>query len=277
MSDKKLFRTIHPEVKVLDASKGLVEYVASDESLDGHNEIVLSKGWKFTRFRKNAPFLNSHNSWSIDDQLGKVLSADVTDGQLIEQVQWAIDVEENKLAKLGFRMTEAGYLKAVSVGFYATKSAYRGSEHWADVVKEAKLDTETAAQVRRIFQEQEQFELSSVVIGSNPNALAKAFEDGCVSEEELAGVGFGGDDEFEFLTKAAAAIDSPGCDDAFKALICLEMKRCYSARPGTQKTFSGGNVPQADSSATKRAKADENERHAVERKSFLNQLVGLTK
>jgi hypothetical protein len=54
----KLIRTIHPEVKVVDASKGIVDYVASDESVDSYREIIRANGWKFTNFKKNAPFVD---------------------------------------------------------------------------------------------------------------------------------------------------------------------------------------------------------------------------
>lgn len=273
MSEKNLYRTIHPEVKVIDAAKGVVEYVASDETLDSHSEVILSKGWKFSRFRKNAPFLNSHSSWSIDDLLGKVLSAEVINGQLIERVQWAVDVEDNDMARLGFKMTEAGYLKAVSVGFFPTKQAWRDGDGWQDAVKAAGLDSANAAMVRRIFMEQEQIELSSVVIGSNPNALAKAFEDGAVSEEMLAKVGFGGDDEFDFLTKAATAAESPECNDAFKAMLDLEMRNIYQRRndsPGQTRSTP-------DPSAQTRAAADDVKRRAEDQAKFLAQLDRFTK
>jgi phage/plasmid-associated DNA primase len=40
---------------------------------------------------------------------------------LVETVKWAHDVPENRLAQLGYAMTKAGHLKAVSVGFIPTK------------------------------------------------------------------------------------------------------------------------------------------------------------
>lgn len=282
MSEKNnqpIYRSIHPEVKVIDAAKGIVDYVASDESVDAHNEVILAKGWKFSRFRKNAPFLNSHNSWDIGDQLGKVVSAEVKDGQLIERVQWAVDVEENALAQLGFRMTEAGYLKAVSVGFWATKSAWRGDgDDWKSAVSAAGLSAADASMVRRIFIEQEQIELSAVVIGANANALAKAFEDGAVSEEQMHKVGFGGDDEFDFLMKAAKAIESPECDAAFEAMLSLQMNKIYQGRPGgREKNFQEPRTPEPDSEAKTRAAAEEVQRRAEKEGKFLDQLDRLTK
>ena len=271
--NKKLFRTIHPEVKVVDAAKGIVEYVASDETLDSHREVILSKGWKFTRFRKNAPFLNSHSSWSIDDLLGKVISAEVINGQLIERVQWAIDVPDNDMARLGFAMTEAGYLKAVSVGFFPTKQSYRDSDGWSDAVKLAGLDGDAAAMVRRIFIEQEQIELSSVVIGSNANALAKAFEDGTVAEEQLARCGFDTDEKFDFLTKAAAAVENPEIDPVMESWIAVKMGEIYAGRKHSPRT----QREKPDPSAQTRAAADDVQRRAASQKKFLDQLDRLTR
>lgn len=186
-----LRRTIHPETKVLDAKSGIVEYVASDETLDCHREVVKASGWKFTNFRKNAPFVDSHEYGSLDKLLGSVKSFKVDKGKLVETVQWAIDVPDNKLAQLGYKMTEAGYLKAVSVGFYPTKAVNRYStgkdfDTFKDCVEGLGMSLENGPE--RIFLEQEQIELSAVVIGANPNALsriAKAYKAEVLCDEDI--------------------------------------------------------------------------------------------
>jgi hypothetical protein len=68
--------------KIISEKDGLVDYVASNETLDSYNEVISAKGWRFTRFAKNAPFVNSHRYYSIADQLGE-LSPD----QLAELVE----------------------------------------------------------------------------------------------------------------------------------------------------------------------------------------------
>ena len=50
-------RTIHPEVRLLDEKQGLVEYVASTETLDSYSEIIRADGWKFDDFRRMHPLL----------------------------------------------------------------------------------------------------------------------------------------------------------------------------------------------------------------------------
>jgi hypothetical protein len=182
MNSQPLRRTIHPVVKVLDAKQGLVEYVASDESIDSYREVIRASGWRFTNFAKNAPFVDSHDYSSIEKLLGKVVDFAVAGKSLVETVQWAKDAG-NKLADIGWRMTEGGFLKAVSVGFWPVKFVTKADNTYAAQLKE--LNIEPMTEVRTIFTEQEQIELSAVVIGANPNALARSYKAGCLTDADL--------------------------------------------------------------------------------------------
>lgn len=205
-----LRRTIHPVTKILDAAKGIVEYVASDETLDSYHEIIRADGWRFTNFKKNAPFVDSHDYSTIKNLVGEVLDFKVAGGQLVETVRWAKDVAGNTLAKLGWDMTEAGFLKAVSVGFWPTKfvTSVDGKEYQKQLTE---LGLEPDTHVRTIFTEQEQVELSAVIIGANPNALAKAYKAGLVSDDLLESIS----QQYAERTTATAA---PGPDAAALAL-----------------------------------------------------------
>ena len=186
--------------KVVDDKTGLVDYVASNEKLDAHGEIVRLAGWDLEEMEKNAPFIDSHKRESIADQLGSVRSAtvDYASGELVERVEWAINVPENALARLGFNMTAGGFLKAVSVGFRPLKLVWRGLSSpadWEAAVALLKLDAKTASEVEIIHLEQSQRELSAVILGANGDALAKQFEDvkaahkaGAVKDADLAAV-----------------------------------------------------------------------------------------
>lgn len=201
---KILRRTIHPETRVVDETEGLVEYVASDETVDAYQEVIRAAGWRFDLFKRNAPFVDSHNYESVDRLVGRVVDFRVDKNRLVETVKWAIDVPENTLAQLGYRMTAAGYLRAVSVGFWAVRSLSRWdaqkpelAAEWARQLEELGLDAEHAP--RTIYLEQQQVELSACVIGANPNALAKAYQAEVIGEKELAYLSglrnFGGEDE----------------------------------------------------------------------------------
>lgn len=220
----KLIRSITPEVKIIDARLGLVDYVASDETVDCYREIIKASGWKFTHFKKNAPFVDSHNYGCISKLLGKVVDFRVESKQLIERVQWAADIAENAMAQLGWKLTLGGYLKAVSVGFFPTKSVSRWDSDatgYQAALKEAGVDP-GKTQVDRVFLEQEQIELSACIIGANPNALAKAHQDGAVKDADLAAVGFS-DQGMQLLHDAAKVHDQS--DAVTRAAIDLLLQR----------------------------------------------------
>jgi hypothetical protein len=184
----KILRRLMPtEVRVLDAKAGVAEYVASDETLDSYREVIRAKGWRFTHFAKNSPFVDSHNYDSVDRLLGSVVDFKVDGGRLVETVQWAVEVPENTLAQLGWKMTEAGYLKAVSVGFQPVRAVSKWSQgeernEWLAELESLGMKED---QVRAIYLEQEQVELSAVIIGANPNALARAYKAGVIEDGEM--------------------------------------------------------------------------------------------
>jgi hypothetical protein len=177
--------------RVLSEADGTVEYVASDETLDCYREIVRVTGWRFTHFAKNAPFVNSHDYSKIENMLGVVTDWRIEKGQLIETVKYAR--QPGTLADWAFLMVRDGFLKAVSVGFVPTSMVSMWDQDKKDWLAEAsKEKPEVAAQVRVIYREQEQIELSQCIIGANPNALAKsceliarAYKGGCLDEQAV--------------------------------------------------------------------------------------------
>ncbi|HEY3853505.1 MAG TPA: hypothetical protein VGO67_03825 [Verrucomicrobiae bacterium] len=48
-------RDFHPQIRVIDAAAGLVQIVASDETVDCYREVVMASGWKFDRFPEKRP------------------------------------------------------------------------------------------------------------------------------------------------------------------------------------------------------------------------------
>lgn len=202
----KLTRTLTPEIRIVDAQKGIVDYVASDETIDAYREVIRADGWRFTNFQKNAPFVDSHDYGCIDKLVGRVIDVRIEKRQLVERVQWAIDVPENTLAQLGWKMTEAGYLKAVSVGFYPVRFATKWDPDRTNFLQQLKeLGLQEESGVRTIYTEQEQIELSACIIGANPNALAKAYKAGALNEGDL--------DQFSRLyanANSAPSADDPG-------------------------------------------------------------------
>lgn len=273
MSDTNTLRrsmTVVP--KIISEADGLVDYVASNETLDSYNEIVSARGWRFTRFAKNAPFVDSHNYWSIDKLLGEVTSARIEGRDLIERVRWAKDVEESKLAQLGWKMTLGGFLKAVSVGFFPIRYVANGKDGWTQALQGLGIAPENASNIRYIYLEQEQIELSACIIGANPDALAKSFEAGCIKDADLGSVGFT-DDDMSFLTIAGKALDKPDLDELTRSLIAREMGR-ITARD--KQHSPGSNKHHTSDSPGKPGGGELAERQAAERKAFLESLKALS-
>ena len=188
--------TLAAEIRVIGAKDGLVEYIASDETIDAYREIIRVDGWKFDQFEKNAPFVDTHNYGSIKHALGKVIDwrIDKRNRRLIETVQWAKDVTSNEIAKLGWDMLVAGFPPgAVSVGFYPEEYVSRWDAQdvsrrpaWLQQLEALGLDENTT--VRCIYVKQQQIELSACILGANPNALqmtARAFKAGVLSDAQL--------------------------------------------------------------------------------------------
>ncbi len=183
-----LRREMPVKPKVLDAAKGIIRFTASDETMDYSNEIVRLAGWRFTNFSKNAPFVDSHDYSEISKALGQVVAYGVTGGELVEDVQFALTPNGQTLADWAFAMYRDEFLRACSVGFVPTRYATKwDSDRNAliEQIAELKLDPAAAARLNVVYIEQEQIELSACVLGCNPNALAKAYKAGTLSEESL--------------------------------------------------------------------------------------------
>lgn len=189
MSTEITRRTFATTVRILDEAKGIAEYIASNETIDAYREIVAVDGWMFDNFRKNAPFVDSHNYGSVGNVLGRVLEWKVApvDGKpaLIERVQWAKDIP-NTLAEWGWKMTVGGFLKAVSVGFWPVSFVSKwdaDKTRWQAELNKRGLHEEDGVSV--IYLKQQQVELSACVIGANPDAVARAYKAGAISDENL--------------------------------------------------------------------------------------------
>lgn len=196
-----LRREMAVEVKVIDDAAGEVEFVASDETLDCYGEIVRVSGWLFDKFSKNAPFVDSHDYRSITKLLGQVVSWRVEGNQLIERVRYAR--QPDTLAEWAYKMVRDGFLRAVSVGFEPVKMASKwdgDQSGFLAQVEELRLDAQTAAKLRAVFIQQQQIELSQCVLGANPNALAKAYKAGCLTEGDI--------DKFSNLIATAKTVPS---------------------------------------------------------------------
>jgi hypothetical protein len=196
------------ETKVLSEKERSAEFIASDQTIDSYNEIVRAAGWKFGRFKLNAPFVDSHDYSSIEKLLGNVTSWKVAGDRLVESVK-LLPEGISRLADVAWKMIAGGFVRAVSVGFMPLKvrSRWRDEADFIKACTELGVDKERAKTMDVIHWEQEQTELSAVLIGANPSAVALAHRSGAVADEDLASIGFS-DDDMAFLHEAAAGWDS---------------------------------------------------------------------
>src|SRR5436190_9724609 len=102
--------TLDVGLKTQDSSRSILEFVASDETLDRYDEIVMASGWKLDSYRRNPVFQNAHKYGDVIFTLGKALLTEIRPGDpstphsalrtphLFQRVEFAIDV--NPMAKI---------------------------------------------------------------------------------------------------------------------------------------------------------------------------------
>ena len=94
-------------------SENKFNVVMSTNSQDRHGDIV-EQDWDLKNFKKNPVFLDSHNYNSIEHIIGKVNKIKVKDGQLVGEIEFALD---NPKGMLAYNLASKGFLNATSVGF----------------------------------------------------------------------------------------------------------------------------------------------------------------
>ena len=150
-----------------DPNLPIIEFTASDDTLDRYDEVIDAKGWDLTNYRRNPVFQNSHKYGDVVFTLGKSLVTEIRGNALVQQIEFAVDI--NPVARLAYDLYKGGFLNAVSVGFIPIEWEEGGG----------------ATKYRRKFIKQELLELSAVSIPANPNALANAVKSGAVDRSDL--------------------------------------------------------------------------------------------
>ena len=126
------------------AAQPILDFIASDETLDRCDEVILAGGWRLDAYRRNPVFQNAHQYGDIIFTLGKALITEVRSsglstlnssasansygatapkrsegGQpsthLFQRVQFATDA--NPMARIAYALYKGKFLNAVSVGF----------------------------------------------------------------------------------------------------------------------------------------------------------------
>jgi hypothetical protein len=172
----------------------VLDFIASDETLDRYDEVISAAGWRLENYRRNPVFQNSHQYGDIIFTLGKALVTEVRSvasvrSVLFQRIQFATDV--NPMARIAYGLYKGGFLNAVSVGFVPlrwedlpARSAECGVRSEGPSVHSA-LRTPQSALPRRRYLEQELLEVSSVAVPANPNALVLGLKSGAIEAGDL--------------------------------------------------------------------------------------------
>jgi len=144
----------------------VLEFIASDETIDRYNEVIRVDGWQLENYRKNPVILDSHNYWSVSSILGDAPLVEVRDGKLINRVRFAL---ENPLGRIAYGMAKAGFIHTQSVGFIPLEwNEGKSGDEWD-----------------REFVQQELLEISLVAVPANPNAIGLALKSGAVKRVDV--------------------------------------------------------------------------------------------
>ncbi len=145
----------------------ILDFRASDGTLDRYQEVIDARGWKLANYQKNPVFQDSHRYDSVTDTIGRALTTEIRDGALVQRIEFAVDA--NPLAKVAYQLYKGGFLNAVSVGFRPLK--------WED--------GKAGEAYRRKYIEQELLEVSAVSIPCNPNALMLGYKSGAIERRDI--------------------------------------------------------------------------------------------
>ena len=158
------------EVRLVDEAGPVMEFIASDESLDRYSERVRADGWQLENFKANPVIPDCHDYSSITKILGRAQSIGVVDGRLVNRVEFCLD---NPMGALAFKMAKGGFLKSQSVGFIPLE--------WEN----GKGKEEPA----RTYLKQELLEVSLVVVPANPGAtIGAALKSGAIGKSDVRGL-----------------------------------------------------------------------------------------
>lgn len=149
-------RSLH--VKAINEANRTVDFVASTDIIDAHDEVIEQSSWILDDYLTNPVVLFAHQSHDLP--IGRCVDVAVRGGPRGPQLECRVEfasAELNPKAEQVFRMVVEKFLRAVSVGFIPRTYRWemRGGQEvwvWADCVLK---------------------EISVTPVPANPEALAK--------------------------------------------------------------------------------------------------------
>lgn len=155
------------QVKAASADEPILDFIASDETLDRYNEVIKLDGWQLGEYRTNPVVLDSHDYSSVGKILGNSIETVIKDGKLRNRVRFATD---NPLGNLAYKMARGGFIRSESVGFIPVEF-------------ERGLGPEEPA---RTYTRQNLLEISLVSVPANPGAtIGLALKSGALVKRDI--------------------------------------------------------------------------------------------
>jgi HK97 family phage prohead protease len=128
-------------------------FIASTEAVDREGDVIYADGWDLESFAKNPVILYGHDYRSFP--IGRAVGTEVVGGQLKVAVEFT-PADVNPAGYQAYKLVDAGFLNAVSVGFRPLKYIWNDEHNGYD------------------FQGQELLEISVVPVPANQEALLAA-------------------------------------------------------------------------------------------------------
>lgn len=150
-----------PDLPVLD-------FVASDETIDRYREVIKLDGWDLSAYDRNPVVVDSHDYSSVARIIGKSIETQLLKEGLVNSVEFCMD---NPLGSLAYKMAKAGFIRAESVGF---------------IPREYKLGNDPK-EPSVTYTKTELIEISLVAVPANPNAVM-ALKSGAITRGDLRDV-----------------------------------------------------------------------------------------
>lgn len=158
---------MHCTVKEVTGDEPMMDFIASDNTVDRYNEVIDQAGWQLDNFRANPVIPDCHDYSSIGKILGRSPMVAIQDGALCNRVEFCLD---NPMGNLAWKMAKGGFIKSQSVGFIPLEWQNGNGKDGPD----------------RTYTKQELLEISLVVVPANPGAtIGLALKSGAIARRDL--------------------------------------------------------------------------------------------
>lgn len=154
------------QVRDVPGDAPVLDFIATDETVDRYNEKLKLSGWITTNYMANPVVPDCHDYSSILKILGRTIDLQITD-KMVNRVEFCI---ENPLGNLAYKMAKAQFIKSESVGFIPLEWTNGNANDQPD----------------RTYTKQELLEISLVVVPANPGAtVGLALKSGAINRSDV--------------------------------------------------------------------------------------------